>query len=346
MIERQWWWPVATQDELKRSGGQPLALRVLGERLVLWQGASGQASLLDDQCPHRGAKLSMGRVCGDALQCPYHGWRFGAGGQCLAIPAQPGFVPPASSAARNHELKAAHGLWWARLAQGAELPQDSELGDATGPRAGGESQPRGTSLGPPPLPILPERHLIYGPFDVATSAPRAVENFLDTAHFAYVHEGWLGDQAHPEVPPYEVQHTPDGRPLIAHYRAWQPRASASSQLGAWVEYRYEVLSPYAALLSKQGQGGGAQDSYVIWACPQTETSCRLWFAQYTTDAQTPAEELRDFQLAIFAQDQPILESQEPKALPVSGGEAMSAADRLSAAYRRYLKSCGIAYGVC
>jgi hypothetical protein len=31
---------------------------------------------------------------------------------------------------------------------------------------------------------------------------------------------------------------------------------------------------------------------------------------------------------------------------VSGGEAMSAADRLSAAYRRYLKSCGIAYGVC
>ena len=96
-----------------------------------------------------------------------------------------------------------------------------------------------------------------------------------------------------------------------------------------------------------GEGADStQDSYVIWACPQTPGSCRLWFAQYTTDLQTPDAELRDFQLAIFAQDQPILESQEPKALPLSGGEAMSAADRLSAAYRRYLKACGIGFGVC
>lgn len=334
---------MATEDELKRSGSQPVALRVLGQRLVLWQAASGQVSLLDDQCPHRGAKLSMGRVCGDALQCPYHGWRFGTGGQCVAIPAQPGFVPAASSAARHHELRAMHGLWWTRLARHGGANQASAVGDA----AGNDARVATLSSAPPSLPALPERHLIYGPFDVATSAPRAVENFLDTAHFAYVHEGWLGDQAHPEVPPYEVQHTEDGRPLIAQYRAWQPRASASSQLGAWVEYRYEVLSPYAALLSKQGQGGdGPRDSYIIWACPQTETSCRLWFAQYTTDAHTPADVLRDFQLTIFAQDQPILESQEPKALPLSGGEAMSAADRLSAAYRRYLKSCAVTYGVC
>ena len=130
------------------------------------------------------------------------------------------------------------------------MTNDSELIDATGPLADEGSPPLGTPLCPPALPILPERHLIYGPFDVATSAPRAVENFLDTAHFAYVHEGWLGDQAHPEVPPYEVQHTPDGRPLIAHYRAWQPRAAASSQLGAWVEYRSQVPSPYAGPLYK------------------------------------------------------------------------------------------------
>ncbi|MEY2593864.1 MAG: hypothetical protein RI972_1553, partial [Pseudomonadota bacterium] len=198
----------------------------------------------------------------------------------------------------------------------------------------------------PDLSALPARRLIYGPFDVATSAPRAVENFLDTAHFAFVHEGWLGDAEHPEVPGYEVGHTADGRPLIERYRAWQPRASASAQDGAWVDYRYEVLSPYSALLTKQGEDPAmAQDSYVIWACPQSPGSCRLWFAQYTTDNETADDVLRDFQLAIFAQDQPILESQEPKTLPLSGGEAMSAADRLSAAYRRYLKACGIGFGV-
>jgi phenylpropionate dioxygenase-like ring-hydroxylating dioxygenase large terminal subunit len=56
--------------------------------------------------------------------------------------------------------------------------------------------------------------------------------------------------------------------------------------------------------------------------------------------------LRDFQVAIFAQDQPVLESQQPKALPLSGGEAMGAADRLSAAYRRYLRVSGIGFGTC
>jgi len=318
LIEHSWWWPVARVEDV---GPDPQALQLLGERLVLWKTAGGDLSLLTDRCPHRGARLSMGRVQGQSVQCPYHGWRFGADGQCVAIPAQPGFTPPDSSRACAHRLQLAHGLVWAALA----VPQH-------------------------PVPLLkglPDRRLIYGPFDVATSAPRAVENFLDTAHFAYVHEGWLGDAAHPEVPSYEVSHTDGGRPVIECYRAWQPRASASAQDGAWVEYRYEVLSPYAALLTKRGeQASMAQDSYVIWACPQTDGSCRLWFAQYTTDEQTPDDALRDFQLAIFAQDQPILESQEPKALPLSGSEAMSAADRLSAAYRRYLKACGIGAGVC
>lgn len=317
MKELAWWWPVALQAD---AGSQPTAVRLLDQPLVLWQTESGQTALLADRCPHRGARLSMGQVRGEVLQCPYHGWRFDGQGRCAGIPAQPGFIPSESSSACAHRLRLAHGLWWAAL------------GDAVHE--------------PPILDHLPSRRLVYGPFDVDTSAPRAVENFLDTAHFAFVHEGWLGDEAHPEVPPYDVVHTADGRPVIERYRAWQPRASASAQGGAWVEYRYEVLNPFAALLTKQGQGGGPQDSYVIWACPQTATRCRLWFAQYTTDEDTPDEVLRDFQVAIFAQDQPILESQEPKRLPLSGGEAMSSADRLSAAYRRYLKACGIGFGVC
>ncbi len=316
MKEHEWWWPVARLEDL---GTEPMALQLLGQSLVLWRGESGRASLLTDRCPHRGARLSMGRVRQDSLQCPYHGWRFDTMGRCVAIAAQPGFEPPASSAACSHRLVQSHGMWWAALGQPAHEP--------------------------PRLSQTPERRLIYGPFDVATSAPRAVENFLDTAHFAFVHDGWLGDVNRPEVPPYEVSLTPDGRPLIERYRAWQPRASASAQSGGWVEYRYEVLSPFSALLSKRDQSGGAQDSYVIWACPQTPESSRLWFAQYTSDSSTPDDDLRAFQEAIFAQDRPVLESQQPKTLPLDGSEAMSSADRLSAAYRRYLRDCSIGFGV-
>jgi phenylpropionate dioxygenase-like ring-hydroxylating dioxygenase large terminal subunit len=312
---------VALADDA-RSGPQPLAL--LGQALVLWRDAAGQPVLMSDRCPHRGAQLSLGRVVGNALQCAYHGWSFDGSGRCVGIPAQPGFAPPASSAACRYGAMEAQGLIW---------------GDLGGTQAPAEHLP-------PALAQLPPRRLVYGPFDVATSAPRAVENFLDTSHFAFVHEGWLGDAGHAEVPAYEVTHTTDGRPVVEHYRAWQPRASATATSGDWANYRYEVLSPYSALLTKRSDGGGPEDSYVVWACPTEPETCRLWFAQYTTDETTDSAVLRDFQIAIFAQDQPVLESQRPCALPLSGGEAMGSADRLSAAYRRYLQSCGITFGVC
>lgn len=326
--EAQAWWPVALAADVTR---QPAAATLLGQELVLWRSESGAVAMAD-QCPHRGARLSLGQVHNDTLQCPYHGWRFGSGGECVSIPAVPGFTPPASHSACRYDTQEAHGLVWVRLARPA----------TPGTSAGAT----GDALGLPGLDYLPARRLIYGPFDVATSAPRAVENFLDTSHFAFVHEGWLGDAAHPEVPHYDVTHTADGRPVIEDYRAWQPRAAASAAGGDWVHYRYEVLSPYAALLSKHGQAGGPQDHYTIWACPSGPEHCRLWFAQYTTDTESTDDALRDFQIAIFAQDQPVLESQRPRRLPISGGEAMSAADRLSVAYRRYLKASGITVGVC
>ena len=330
MKEHAWWWPVAAVATEGDTASGPQAVMLLGQPWVLWQTDSGEPMLFADKCPHRGARLSLGRVRGDTLECPYHGWRFGAQGRCHHIPSQPEFVPPASLAVPSRPLRAAHGLWWTHLGSEPALPL-------------------------PDLSHLPARRLVYGPFDVATSAPRAVENFLDTSHFAFVHEGWLGDSQHPEVPAYEVSATPDGRPVIEHYRAWQPRAAVTAAQGAWVDYRYEVLSPYAALLTKrsdaEGPEGskspeGSEDSYVIWACPQTPESSRLWFAQYTTDTQSSDDALRDFQVEIFSQDQPVLESQQPKRLPLSGGEAMVAADRLSAAYRRYLKACGITFAVC
>ncbi len=320
MVEHAWWWPVALEGD---AADGPVPLTLLGQALVLWRDATGTPVLMADRCPHRGAALSLGRVVGGNLQCGYHGWRFDGSGRCVGIPAQPGFEPPAAHAACRHGAVEAHGLIWADLG--------------------------GASHAPPPLQGLADRRLVYGPFDVATSAPRAVENFLDTSHFAFVHEGWLGSAAHPEVPAYDLSATADGRPVVEHYRAWQPRASASATGGAWVDYRYEVLGPFSALLTKQSDGGGPADtvdSYVIWACPTAPDACRLWFAQYTSDEVTPADTLRDFQIAIFAQDRPVLESQRPRCLPLSGGEAMAAADRLSAAYRRYLRERGITYGVC
>ena len=45
---------------------------------------------MKDQCPHRLAALSEGRLTASGdLQCAYHGWAFdGATGECTSIPQQ------------------------------------------------------------------------------------------------------------------------------------------------------------------------------------------------------------------------------------------------------------------
>ena len=325
MDERSLWLPVAAVRELMQS---PKAVQVLDADLVLWQDANGRPVVMADQCPHRGAKLSLGQVGDGQIECGYHGWRFDAQGRCALIPAVPDFAPTPSHSARTYASATAQGLIWVRL----ENAQGSE--------------------GLRPYAIAPSegRSVVCGPFDAHTSAPRVVENFLDTAHFGFVHAGYLGERNQTGVPDYSLTQSSDGRPIVEHYRAWQPRASATAESGEWVDYRYEVLGPYAAILHKHSAGGATDEAYALWVCPQSAERSRVWFTITTGNLAVSDAQLLDFQATIFAQDQPLLESQSPKRLPIYTdspvAEAHSRADRLSAAYRRYLIAQGIRFGVC
>ena len=62
---------------------------MLGEELVLYRGESGTPVLMQLRCAHRSLALDYGRVEGDNLRCPYHGWLYDKTGQCLAQPAEP-----------------------------------------------------------------------------------------------------------------------------------------------------------------------------------------------------------------------------------------------------------------
>ncbi len=61
----------------------------MSEDFALYRGKSGAAHLVEPRCAHRGAKLSVGWVEGDAIKCAYHGWSYGPGGQCVGQPAEP-----------------------------------------------------------------------------------------------------------------------------------------------------------------------------------------------------------------------------------------------------------------
>src|ERR1700744_3391063 len=90
--QRACWHPAAFASEVT---GRPVPADLLGEPLVIWRGAGGAPRAMSDLCVHRGTALSLGRVAGDEIVCPYHGWRYGADGRCTAIPQKkdPAVVP-------------------------------------------------------------------------------------------------------------------------------------------------------------------------------------------------------------------------------------------------------------
>jgi phenylpropionate dioxygenase-like ring-hydroxylating dioxygenase large terminal subunit len=300
-------------------GSAPAAVRLLGEDLVLWRDDAGAVHAVVDRCPHRGAALSLGRIVAGRLECPYHGWQFDGSGACRLIPARAAFEPGLQHAATAHATVEAHGLVWLRL----------ERGDA-------------------PLPAFAfdtDRQVLCGPYDVATSAPRIVENFLDIAHFGFVHAGGLGSREHVETPPYGVKLTGTGVE-VSGVRVWQPRSNVDAAGSSEVDYRYQVLAPYAAQLHKLPQAQQSlRDTVALMVCPRDAESSRVWFVAAMSGIQATDNEVRAFQDAIFAQDQPVLESQRPRRLPLAG-EAHGPADRASIVYRRFLQSQGVTFGVC
>ncbi|HYB53501.1 MAG TPA: Rieske 2Fe-2S domain-containing protein [Thermoanaerobaculia bacterium] len=126
---RCYWLPVMESTELGPPDGPPQRVRLLGERLVAFRDTSGRPGLVAESCPHRGASLFFGRNEEGGLRCVYHGWKFGADGDCLDLPTE-----PADSRLRRGVRQAAYrcverqGILWAYLGSRAEPPALPALG--------------------------------------------------------------------------------------------------------------------------------------------------------------------------------------------------------------------------
>jgi phenylpropionate dioxygenase-like ring-hydroxylating dioxygenase large terminal subunit len=123
-----------------------------------------------DRCPHREAPLSAGHIEKGVLSCVYHGWPFGKGGQCVSIPsAAPDFPIPANAHLPCVHTKLRYGLVWICLGDDpTDLPVIIQEGNKTFRR-------------------------INNPVETwQASATRMTDNFLDIAHFPWVHAGTFG----------------------------------------------------------------------------------------------------------------------------------------------------------
>jgi len=310
------WHVVARSTDVPEGAIRPA--RLLGEDLVVWR-LNGRVMVWQDLCLHRGTRLSLGKIDGDALRCPYHGWTYNIDGQCIRMPAHLDQKPSAKARVQTYRVEERYGWIWVTPRQTAtEIPVFPEWDDPS------------------------YRKIFCGPYAYKAAAPRAVENFLDVAHFPFVHEGFLGDPGHTEMADYEVSVADDGI-TASDIRVWQPDPDGTGQ-GKEVIYTYRVFRPLTVYFIKTSAGPSFSIYFTV--TPVDELSCLGWMCMamnYGHDI--PEEKLRAFQDEVTAQDIPIVESQRPERLPLDlQAELHLRSDKTSIAYRRWLNELGLTFG--
>ena len=122
---RNLWYPIASSWKVGRN---PLGVTRLGERIVIWRDDAGVVHALEDRCPHRGARLSLGWNLGDRLACWYHGVEVGKDGTVLDVPAVESCPLIGRSAIRRYHCREVRGAIFAWFGDALhEEPTELEL---------------------------------------------------------------------------------------------------------------------------------------------------------------------------------------------------------------------------
>jgi len=313
------WIAVATSEEL---GSDPLQVWALGEPWVVARlGRDGALAAFADRCPHRLAPMSAGRVVDGALQCGYHGWRFDGEGLPLAIPAlgEAATLPP-RACLRSVAAVAEHlGLIWIAIEDPlAPLPALTGWGD--------------------PSVIIASCEIVRTP----VSAVQLIDNFMDAAHFPFVHAASFGVADAFEVTSDEIVR--DDWLVRSTFSA--PYQNHDDPLVVTGEHPL-VQEHTVTKVGYAGCNAGLELRFpltggvfgIVYACqPESSTSTRVFkvMARNDVDAAGMEQCIKD-EDAILQEDLQILERFTSMTLETDlTVEVHTKADRLSVAWRRLM----------
>ncbi len=184
------WYSVGRGHEL--IDGEVKRVFAFDRELALFRTRSGKAVVTDAFCPHLGAHLGVnGRVVGESIRCPFHGWRYDTDGQCVEIPYCEEI--PSRAEIRTWHVSETNGdimVWFhpAGTEPAWAVPEVPEL------TSDEWSTPQ------------------YWEFTVPNHVQNIAENACDPEHFQYVHHN-------PETPQNEITIAEDGRVLTLYANA-------------------------------------------------------------------------------------------------------------------------------
>ena len=258
---RNHWYALIPSDEVPAD--KPLGITRMGEDLVLWRDGEGRIRVMSDKCPHRGAKLSLGRVHSGGLMCWYHGWFFEPSGQCTSIPSEGGACPIADEVKlRSYPVEEHGGLVFAYF---------PAKGTSEG-AAPAESQP---------IPACPNPYELESPewngFIVrhhwkGVNWFRAMDNLIDPLHAPFLHAGTYtlnkttGYKDH-----IEVRKNEDGSYFVG--RKGQALVNfdfTEFHFPNW--FRLDIPYPWSA-------GPGGPMRILVTVCPIDANSCQVYMVR-------------------------------------------------------------------
>lgn len=316
---RYFWHPVCSVAELDASDkgrGALLKTTLLGVELVVAKTSSGVVAF-NNRCPHRSAKLSLGWVKDDAIQCPYHGWTYGAkDGMCVAIPAAPNGPIPPNAQATKYDCEVRYDLVWVRLDGSADtsIPGHLVFDD-------------------------PEFKCVLGPSYIwKTHSARRVENYVDLAHFPFVHPETLGSSGFNTFLAPNIDFENEGTLRFRYVPAEGSRKAVDSKgnLAALAFSDYRIRAPFGVTVDLTLENGSRTVLWV-WATPIDDIHCRsFWFTCRNRDHDGPDQPHIDTQARILEEDIDIVESQDPEQIPHPKDEIAVTPDKVSLTYRKCL----------
>jgi len=305
---RRCWQPVARLGDLEHG---PQRAVLLGEALAVFLTEDGEPAVVADRCAHRGASLSMGKVRGGSVQCPYHGWEWGGlDGVCTRVPSLPDQRQiPSRARIPAYPARAHWGLVWTVL--------EEPLGD------------------PPELPWFDSDEWTWGhgaPFELPVAFGVMIENFRDVSHFAFVHQATLG--ALPEViePLKPERH---GLEVTLRRKMEFGDKNAKAVWGPLREIGYHAIAPNFTSARIFTDEGVRCLLHAARAISATE-SAHYWIEGGLENFdQVRLEQAIAYDARIYAEDLPIISAIEPPELPLDpNADLNTLADRFTLAYRQ------------
>jgi len=307
----------------------PTQLRMLGHTFVLYRDAAGKVVALDDRCPHRGASLAGGTVEAGCVVCPYHGWRFDQAGACVKIPAnRDGAKIPRKADIRSYPTEERYGWVWMFV---GDLPEAER----------------------PPIPPFPEYgdpkwKAMHGTFLWNAHYTRVVENGMDIAHAPFVHRRTFGNPNRPEVDDYEIVHHPWGASAAVSLVAPPPG-------GLWSLFLPKERPPvktkvgfYMPSITRLDLDLGSMKMIILDSnipIDEDHTLTRWIMLRDFFRGDWADGNARKRTLQIFEEDQPIVEAQRPKAVPLDmSREVHAKSDAIPLVFRKLRRECIVERG--